>query len=55
MATNNGTPKVHIDTHARSFSNSEAGALNIINGNIIIIKNGVINKERAYINDITEG
>ena len=55
MATNNGTPEVYNDTYAYSFSNSEAGALNATNGGIIVIKNGVKSKKRAYINNITKG
>ena len=52
MATNNGTPEVYNDTYAYSFSNNEVGALNTINGGIIIIENGAEGKKYVYINDI---
>ena len=54
MATNNGTPEVYNDTYAYSFNDSEVKALNITNGNIIIIKNGIKGKKRAYINNINK-
>ena len=55
MATNNGTLKVYNNTYIYSFSDNEIKASNIINENIIIIKNKAEGKKRVYINNIIKG
>ena len=49
MATNNGTLGVQNDTHTYSSSNSNISILITINKGNIIVKNGVINRQAAYI------
>ena len=50
MATNNRTLGVQNDKYTYSSSNSNINVLITINKNSIIIKNGVIKKQAAYIN-----
>ena len=49
MATNNGTLGVQNDTHAYSSSNSNISISITISKGGIVVKNGVINKQAAYI------
>ena len=49
MATNNGTLGVQNDTYAYSSSNSDTSISIAISKGGIIVKNGVISKQAAYI------
>ena len=49
MATNNGTLGVQNDTHTHSSSNSNISILIAISRGGIMVKNGVINRQAAYI------
>ena len=44
MATNNGTPVVQNDAYTYSSSDSEAGALNATNKNIVVVINEGVGK-----------
>ena len=49
MATNNGTLGVQNDTYTHSSSNSNISILITINKGNIMVKNGVVSKQAAYI------
>ena len=49
MATNKGTLGVQNDTHTYSSSNSNISILIAISRGGIVVKNGVISRQAAYI------